>query len=387
MVAGGFLRVRAHGFIWALCAALIFAAGGAEAARAAQTTTTGNQVQVWNVNTTHMQIGPPAGTTDYRNFVAYITDATRAPYVPDIVTLQEAGSFAEGSRASCTEFAGLLAWVAHHPYDCVETGQQGGAAVVFRTDRFTRETVSGVPAGSDIRNGAWVPELRRTVAGGTCSASGSNWRSIAVRLKDTPNPSQPTVFKRVNVGSFHFPTLKDSGGIPVYDADCAWDNMQNLDTKLASVSADMRIAAGDTNHADAVATNNNNTYADWEYWYRHSNFKTATTSPCGAPDLCWKDVMYQKWFWAFQNAGVPVTPSGMYGYMHAYEWSWVQTAGPGGFGAPTKTDRRDYIFVKTYGVALDSVNQPRTVQWQDAGGTDIRYSDHRGQGALLMYGP
>ena len=41
-------------------------------------------------------IGSP-DNTDYRNFVAYITDGTKAPYVPDIVTLQEAG--ASGDRA------------------------------------------------------------------------------------------------------------------------------------------------------------------------------------------------------------------------------------------------------------------------------------------------
>src|SRR4051812_11268914 len=165
MVAGGVLRVRAHGFMWALCAALILMAIGAGAARAAQTTTPSNQVEVWNLNTHGMAIGGGSPPTDYRNFVAYIIDPTRAPYVPDIVTLQEAG--ASGDRASCTEFAGFLAYVDHHPYNCVETGMQGGAAVVFRTDRFTAEAPTS------------VPELLRTTSAGACSTSGSNWRSIA----------------------------------------------------------------------------------------------------------------------------------------------------------------------------------------------------------------
>jgi hypothetical protein len=356
MAGDAILRVRAHSFMWALLAALAFLCCWAGVAQAAQTTAPSNQVQVWNLNTHGMAIGSP-GTTDYRNFVAYITDSTRAPYVPDVITLQEAG--ASGDRASCVEFAGFLGYVDHHTYNCVETGMQGGSAVVFRTDRFTAEAPTS------------VPELLRTTSGGACSTSGSNWRSIAVRLTDANA-------KRLSVGSFHFPT---NG---VADADCAWDNMQNLNSALTS--ADMKIAAGDSNHSDATTASgsNNNTFVDWEYWYKNSNLKTAATSPCAAPNLCWKDVEYQKWFNAYTTSGTPVTQAGLYGYLHAYEWSFVDA---GSYAAPTKTDRRDYIFAKPQGaaVAFDSVNQPRTVQWQDAGGTTVPYSDHRGQGALLSY--
>jgi hypothetical protein len=356
MVAGGILRVRAHAFAWALCAALIFVAFAAEAADAAQTTTPSNQVQVWNLNTHGMKIGSP-DNTDYRNFVAYITDGTHSPYVPDIVTLQEAG--ASGDRASCTEFAGLMGYVDHHNYLCSETGHQGGSAVVYRADRFTR--ASATP----------VAEKRRTVTGGTCAVdAGDDWQSIAVGLNDGANA------KHLSVGSVHFPT---TSGVP--DADCAWDNMQGINGALPS--ADMKIVAGDTNRADAVTASgsNNNTFVDWEYWYKNSNLKT-TTSPCASPNLCFKDVMYQKWFNAYVNSGNPNPPaSGLYGYMHAYEWSWSS----GVFVNPTVTDRRDFIWAKPQAaaVAFDATNQPRTVAWSDAGA--VPYSDHRGQGALLSY--
>lgn len=355
MVASGLLRVRAHGLIWALFAALILMAFGAQAARAAQTTTPSNQVQVWNLNTHGMKIGSP-DNTDYRNFVSYITDGTKAPYVPDVVTIQEAG--ASGDRASCTEFAGLLGYVDHHTYGCSETGHQGGSAVVYRTDRFSLATATT------------VAEKRRTVLNGTCAVdSGDDWKSIAVRLNDNANA------KHVGVGSIHLPTGSNS------DADCAWDNMQGIDGAIAS--AEMKIVGGDTNHADATTASgsNNNTFVDWEYWYRHSNLQTAA-QPCAAPDLCWKDVMYQKWLNAYANSGNPNPPaSGLYGYMHAYEWSWSS----GVFVNPTTTDRRDYIWTKpqAVGIAFDSTNQPRTVAWSDAGA--VPYSDHRGQGALLSY--
>jgi hypothetical protein len=324
---------------------LILVAIAAEAASAAQTTSPSNQVQVWNVNTAGMSLGP---TTDYRNFVAYILNSARTPYFPDIITLQEAG-YAAKDRASCTEFVGLIAYVSHHSYDCRETGMQGGDAVVYRTDRFTLDATP-VP----------VVEKIRTVAGGPCNDS-PTWRSIAIRLRDTNG-------KRVSVGSFHFPTLSNT------DADCAWDNMQGINNALTA--ADIKIAAGDTNHADAITSDtNHNNYSSWEYWYLHSNLRI---SSCVAPDLCFKDVMYQK---AANALGTTANPS-VYSYMHTNEWSWSHV---GLVESPSNSDRRDYIWVKPQAVPVSftSPTEPRTPRWADAG--SVPYSDHRGQGALLTY--
>jgi hypothetical protein len=340
------VRVRAHLFSWALCAALILVAIAAEAASAAQTTSPSNQVQVWNVNTAGMAIGP---TTDYRNFVSYILNSARTPYFPDIITLQEAG-YAAKDRASCTEFVGLIAYVSHHPYDCRETGMQGGDAVVYRTDRFTLDTTP-----------VWPVEKIRATTGAMCLDS-STWRSIALRLRDTSG-------KLVSVGSFHFPTNGSNT-----DSDCAWDNMQGINGALPT--ADIKIAAGDANHEDAVPTDtsNHNTFSSWEYWYLHSNLRLS----CTTGDLCFKDVMYQK----AANALGTTANASVYSYMHTNEWSWS-------FGAltetPSNSDRRDYIWVKPQSVPVSftSPTEPRTPRWVDAG--TVPYSDHRGQGALLTY--
>jgi hypothetical protein len=356
--------VGARSFALALLVAVGFLAGGAAVASAAQLTTPSNQLQVWNVNTAGMHTGNGSPATDYRKFVAFITDPARVTYMPDIVTIQEAGVVAKG-EASCTAYAGALQTATNHSYYCVETTRTGGAAVVFRNDRLVRETVSA-PAGTDIRNGKWVQEKERTQAGGTCQVG--NWYAMAVRLKDSQS------LKHVNVASFHLPTGANT------DADCAWENMQTLDNELgaAAPSADMRVMAGDANHSDATTDSTNNTFFDWEYWYKHTNINTAPSSPCGAPDLCWKDVIYRKWL----NAGPTLTFPQIYGYMHAYEWTYVQT---GTYAAPTKTDRRDYIFAKAFSFAFDAPNQPQTVRWEDAGGTAVPYSDHRGLGALMTY--
>jgi hypothetical protein len=351
MVAAGYLRVRAHAFAWALCAALIFMACVAEVARAGQITAGPSRVQVWNINTKGMSIGAP-DPTDYRNFVAYIIDPARVPYIPDIITLQEAG-YAAKDRASCHEFAGLIAYVSHVPYDCRESQQQGGAGVVFRTDRFALDTYTDGNVTEQIRP-----------AGGACNDS-PTWRAFAVRLRETNG-------KHVSVASFHFPKADN------LDADCAWENMKKLNSKLASLPTDMQIAAGDANHADAITAANSNHagYSDWEYWYRHSNLRI---SSCTSPDLCFKDVMYQKWANAFPTAGA----SSLFGYMHQNEWSWSHS---GYTDTPADSERWDYIWAKPQAVAVafDAASQPRTAPWGVAAGM-VPYSDHRGQGALLAY--
>lgn len=253
-------------------------------------------------------------------------------------------------------------------YYCVETTYRGGAAILWRIDpvavngpgRFSREQTSLLTTGKKVP--LYVGPT------GACavppSPTSGNWYALALRLKDNGVPSSP---KYVNVASMHLKT----GG-----EDCAWQNMKLLNSELAVGPVNMQIMAGDTNHADAAATDNHNTFGSWECWYRGMN---AGLGMCegGISNFNWQDVMDQKWI-----AGTS-EPS-RYGLTHAYEWSWSHHWPD----PPVDNDRRDFLFTRTYSIANDANQpnqQPRTVPWEDAGGTQPRYSDHRGLGALLRY--
>jgi hypothetical protein len=357
-----------RGFVLVLLAALIFLASGAAAARADQLQTPRNQLQVWNFNTAALSTGP---ITDYRKFVDYITDPGHVIYMPDLITLQEVGTNISGSLVipSCHVFEQTLeAKVPGQNYYCVETTYRGGDAVLWRTPRLIRESVPGHP----ISDGKSVLEYVRDTTTGPCfrptNPTANNWWAMAVRLKDTADAANP---RYVNAASFH---LRTTPGNPA--ADCAWENMKLLNTELADLPAHMRIMAGDANHGDATVTNHNNTFLGWECWYDGTNADLAQGSSC-SPNIGWKDVMYRKWL-----GSASTTMAQRYGNLHTFEWS---------FKSPSSTDvdRRDFIFTKTYSISMQLNSLPQTPRWEDAypyeGNTQIPYSDHRGQGALMTY--
>src|SRR3954462_5856898 len=139
MVTAGWARARARRFVVALVVALTLMAIGAGAAQAGQVETSAGQLQVWNVNTAGMDTG---SITDYRQFVAYITNSFYAPYYPDIVTIQESGSPA--SRANCTQFESELGARTGPRQDqpVGPAGLQGRPA-----DRLPPQVLAGQPGG------------------------------------------------------------------------------------------------------------------------------------------------------------------------------------------------------------------------------------------------
>jgi hypothetical protein len=369
IVASG--RVGLRGFGLALLATLALPAAGAAAARAQQQVTPNNQVQVWTFNTAGMAMGPG---TDFRKFVAYITDSTRVQYAPDIVVLQEAGTnLTDGStlpdgRKTLPSCHVLEQEVENRTpglfYYCVETTYRGGAAILWRTPRFGREQVNAITTGKR------VPEYVRSNPSSGCSQpttpTSGDWWAEVLRLKDIGDP--PAATKYLNVASLH---LKTGGN------DCSWENMKLLNSELAPGPVNMQIMAGDTNRAEATVNDtSNNVFADWQCWYHGTQAGLGT---CGSVvgNLNWTDVMYSKW------KPYGASEADRYGLMHAYDWSISRN-----YPTMTINERIDFIFTRAYSIAGDPKfpgAQPRTIPWEDAGGTTVRYSDHRGLGALLRY--
>jgi hypothetical protein len=343
MVTGGLARASARRLMLAFFAALMLMASGAAAARAAQTEAPSDRLQVWNLNTHGMDTGsgpPPEGSdgvrTNYRIFVDYITGAN-VPYYPDIVTLQEAGTQTPVHLASCHQFEADLEARTGLNYYCVETTLQGGAAIVYNANRLTRLT-----------NGTNV-QLRKVDGAGNCPMS--SWYAMTLRLRDDLDATK----EFINVGSVHLPTAEVNG------TDCAWDNMKIASPAVTGLgSASMQIMAGDSNHPDATATNNNNTFSFWECWYQGVN--TDLTN-CGGQNFGWKDPMYRACM------AVATTEADRYTCLHLYSWTY-KTYGT----APH--DRRDFLFAKAYAIYNQITYEP----WPNP-----QYSDHRGQGALLKY--
>lgn len=126
-------------------------------------------------------------------------------------------------------------------------------------------------------------------------------------------------------------------------------------------SASMQIMAGDWNHTDATTDANGN-FSYWECEYAGTNVDVGT---CGGQNLGWKDAMYR---------ACGLFGSAAYGCTSTKYWTW-----PG-------QKRIDFLFAKTYAI----YNQD-TVDWgaayASAGSPNepAKYSDHRGQGALLRY--
>ncbi|MFL6140131.1 MAG: hypothetical protein ACJ74O_20345 [Frankiaceae bacterium] len=135
-------RKRTIGLLSALVVAMAATTAGAlsplagpAGAATGQAQAPSDRLQVWNLNTHGMATDPAGCTndspcTDYREFVDYITDPTRVAYVPDIVTLQEAGTSTTGVQTpSCHGFENALEARTGLDYYCYETTQTGGAAV------------------------------------------------------------------------------------------------------------------------------------------------------------------------------------------------------------------------------------------------------------------
>jgi hypothetical protein len=345
MVTGGLARPSARRLMLAFFAALMLVAIGAGAARAAQTEAPSDRLQVWNLNTHGMDTGsgpPPPGSdgvrTNYRLFLDYITGPNQA-YYPDVVTLQEAGT-ASIPLPSCHQAEADLEARTGRNYYCVETTLTGGAAIVYNVDRLSRQT-----------NGQSV-QIRKVDGAGNCPLS--SWYASTLRLKDDVSG------KFVNVGSFHLPTAGPGTG-----QDCAWDNMKIISPAVTGLgSASMNIMAGDSNHPDATATNNNNTFSFWECWYQGVNTSDDHPTTCGGQNFGWKDPPYRA------CAAVAATEADRYTCLHLYSWTYKT------YGTDPK-DRRDFLFAKGYAlynqITVDLYPNP------------TKYSDHRGQGVLVKY--
>lgn len=305
-----------------------------------------DRLQVWNLNTRHMTTDPAgcaqAPCTDYREFVDYITDPALARYVPDIVTLQEAGTDITDVHApSCRNFEFALEARTGLDYYCYETTRRGGAAIVYRTGRLSY-------VGGTLRN---VRLKERATQGAACNPS--SWYALVQRFRDDVNTS-----KYINVASVHLPYSPDNS-----DADCAWENMKTISSVIDSLgSASMRVMAGDWNHRDGVLTSSG--AVDWECWYSGTN---TDLGRCGTtrPNLGWKDTMYR---------ACKLTGAAAYNCMKARHWTKGST-------------RIDFLFAKTYAI-YNQVTVDYGLAYQAAGspsGGARQYSDHRGQGALLRY--
>jgi hypothetical protein len=320
---------------------------GSAHAATGQAQTPTDRLQVWNLNTHRMTTDPEgcpteAPCTDYRELVYYITDPTRTAYVPDIVTLQEAGTDITNLHIpSCHNFEYALEARTGLDYYCYETTQRGGAAIVYRTGRL-------LYVGGTLRS---VRLEERATQGASCSLS--SWYALVQRFQDALNTS-----KYVNVASVHLPYSPDNS-----DADCAWENMKTVSSVVDSLgSASMRLMAGDWNHTDGIL--NSSGQVNWECWYLGTNVDLGT---CGStsPNLGWKDAMYR---------ACNLTGTAAYNCMNAYHWTKSHT-------------RIDYLFAKTYAI-YNQVTVDYGLAYQSAGSTSgwaRQYSDHRGQGALLRY--
>ncbi|MEU8001861.1 endonuclease/exonuclease/phosphatase family protein [Catellatospora sp. NPDC049111] len=315
------------------------------AAHAAPPASVTGWLQVWNLNTRHMTTD---SVSNYKEFAYYITDDSRpgVDYLPDIVTLQEAGTNVDGINAdSCQEFVKVLesraAGQDYHCYEVLGAGKRGGSAVVYRTNRLSFSSKEEV-------------RLKHRVNQGDPCTDSNEWFNLVVRLTDDAVSG-----KAVNVASVHLATSDNE------DADCAWENMKLLNSKIAARGAsNMQIMAGDWNNEDAAVAGGS---ANWECWYEGTSVGVGT---CGGQNLGWKDAPYRACDTAAND-----TPIKKFNCIIGNHWTW------GG-------DRRiDFLFAKAY-----TASGTGTVDYGQAYDASVglgtrapKYSDHRGQGAALKY--
>ncbi|MFL6161892.1 MAG: hypothetical protein ACJ74U_06650 [Jatrophihabitantaceae bacterium] len=296
-----------------------------------------DRLQVWNLNTHGMDTGT---NTNYRQFVDYITDASQVIYMPDIVTIQEAGTAGE---ASCQQFATDLEARVGLDYNCYQTTLQGGAAIVYRTGRLSYV-------------GGTMKSIRLEEISTTSVCSLSSWYALVLRLTDDKNAGH-----FINVASVHLPTANvtsSTGNV----ADCSWDNMKIVSPAVTGLgSAAMQIMAGDWNHPDA--TTSGGQFSFWECEYAGTNVDVGT---CGGQNLGWKDAMYR----ACGSSGAAA-----YNCLHTYHWTHGSAHA-----------RIDFLFAKAYAI-YNQVTVDWAAAYASAGSPPgvTTYSDHRGQGSLLRY--
>src|SRR3954454_10885775 len=360
-------RLRARHFVLSLSAALLVLAGGASAAGAAQVDAPSNQLQVWNLNTHGMDTGlgsPPNGSTDprtdYRDFVSYITNPNRVSFFPDVITLQETGTNIPGLQTTtCNEFAFLVHAGTNRGYQCQETTKRGGAAIVYRADRLT---LLAVNKNVNVKTVATQDDLANGIHKGDCVAR--DWYALVLLFQDQRDTS-----KYLAAESVHLPNTNyvDAAGAV---HDCVWENTQIVNSAVNNSAVKMQIMAGDWNHRDAtVSGTNNQNFLGWECFYAGTN---ALIGTCGGQTLGWRDGVFER----CRGANDPAT----YSSLHPAHGTFAENG-------IDNNKRIDFLFAKA-----SAIFNARTVFWSDAdadagGAAPHRYSDHRGQGALVQYNP
>jgi hypothetical protein len=339
-------RIRARRLALLFFAALALLAAGPPAARAAQTATPTDKLQVWDLNTARMDTG---GKTDYEKFIDLIMDGSRYPYYPDIVLLQEAGTkTSDLNVTSCLAFAIRLSqrsYPGNQNYNCYETTYRGGAAIVYRTNRLS-VAVPGNRLTEYTRDdlGRCAPDSDPVVK--------DRWHAATLLLSDGG--------RYVSVGSLHYPT----GG-----RACSWENTNMLTNALGGAGIAMKILGGDTNEKDA-GTTAYGTWNGWNCWY------LAAIDSCYV-SLGWTDVVYR--------ACLASTPTDTWNRcVRPYNWTFDASKPEPTPSNPTTRDRRDFIFVKGAG-STDVHTIPISYAYPYDGGSSLPYSDHLGIGVLLNY--
>jgi exonuclease III len=360
-------RLRARHFVLSLSAALLVLAGGASAAGAAQVESPSNQLQVWNLNTHGMDTGlgsPPNNSpddrTDYRDFVSYIVNPNRASFFPDVITLQETGTNAGGKHTTtCNEFAWLVHAGTNRAYQCQETTQVGGTAIVYRADRLT---LLAVNKDVHLKTVATHDDLQNGIHAGDCLPG--NWYALVMLFQDQRDTS-----KYLAVASVHLPTT-DYTNASGTTLDCSWENTQTVNSAVNNPAVKMQIMAGDWNHRDAtVSGSTNQNFLGWRCTYAGTN---ALVGTCGGQNLGWRDGIY--------DICRGATDAATYSCLHTAHGTFADNG-------IDNNKRIDFMFAKA-----SAIFNPRTVFWSDAdadggGAAPHHYSDHRGQGALVQYNP
>jgi hypothetical protein len=327
-------------------ATLLGLTAGVSRADAAQEVSLTDSLQVWNLNTDRLG---QQGDTDYRDFVAYISDPARARYAPDIITLQEVGTHVGTfDFPVCSNFVDELETRTGRGYTCFQTRERGGAAIAYRDARLTKVTSH--------------PFLLKALDTATDSCpidrSDGPWTALVGRFSD----NKATPVRYVNVASLHLPQQPTG---PHHD--CTWENMKLADSEVDGLgSASMKIMAGDLNHADAFSRPASPD--DWTCWFKGTNTDLST---CGGINLGWKDAMYRD----CAPVGTGRSAGEIYDCLQANHKSY--------------NDRRiDFLLTKTSAIEDPKVTVPYDEANVSAGQSPsdpVPYSDHRGQGALLKY--
>lgn len=350
---------------------VVVGTGTAPAAAASLSGSPRGALQVWNLNThkgdegRYKNIAADAHT-DWRYFFDYITHYRTGVvrYFPDVVTLQEVGSPKtknDPAPRDCAAYVHSLEGLTGQHYACVRTHTQGGAAIVYRTERLALSK-SHVVTEKIIKGGG-------DDAADCAPSTGKGWHAETAQFVDKADRS-----RHVDVAAVHFPLPPD--GKQNHD-NCAWDNARIVSDNLAdgfAHGAGIKVLAGDWNHVDGELGAKS---VQWECAYKGTNVQfKGHTSDC-TKNLGWKDAMYQ----ACGGGKATIPPN------RAVFTCLVKNHASGKGGS----HRIDFLFAKAH-----SISGQVTVPWRSAydvaksegktNGKIKNYSDHRGQGAVLTYG-